>query len=117
MGERAATTSRFSNKLLSNPHTALRQEPRRCLQPLDEEQQRQVNLGEQWWKSTGSEDASLIAQCPLLGGGEGKLLTNNKIIDTKTKVVPMEEMGFLGLEPPSLDRTGGVHHRTGNGWY
>jgi hypothetical protein len=50
----------------------------------------------------------LIAQRPLLDGGEGELLTNNKIIDIKTKVVPTEETGFAGLKPPSLDRTGGV---------
>jgi hypothetical protein len=44
----------------------------------------------------------------LLDGGEGKLLTNNKPIDIETKVVPMEETGFGGLESPRLDSTSGV---------
>jgi hypothetical protein len=50
----------------------------------------------------------LIAQRPLLNGGEGKLPTNNKTIDIKTKVVPTEEKSFAGLKPPMLDSTGGV---------
>ncbi len=50
----------------------------------------------------------MIAQCPLLDGGEGKLLTNNKTIDIKTKVVPTEETGFADLKPPMLESTGGV---------
>jgi hypothetical protein len=47
----------------------------------------------------------LIAQRSLLDEGEGKLLTNNKTIDIETKVVPTEETGFAGLEPPRLDST------------
>jgi hypothetical protein len=52
--------------------------------------------------------ASLIAQRPLLDGEEGKLLTNNETIDIEIEFVPMEETGFVGLEPPRLDSTGGV---------
>jgi hypothetical protein len=54
------------------------------------------------------DDASLIAHCPLLDGGKGKLLTKNKIIDIETEVVPTEETVLAGLKPPSLVRTGGV---------
>jgi hypothetical protein len=54
------------------------------------------------------EAENLIAQRPLLDGGEGKLLTNNKTIDIETKVIPTEETGFVGLEPLMLDSTGGV---------
>ncbi len=50
----------------------------------------------------------MIAQCPLLDGREGKFLTNNKTIDIKTEVVPMEETSFVGLKPLMLDSTGGV---------
>jgi hypothetical protein len=108
MGGRVATTSRFANKFLSNSHTALRQEQRRRLQPVDEKQQRQIDSGKQWQKLMELEDASLIAQRPLLDGGGGKLLTNNKTIDIEKEVVPTEETGFADLKPPSLDRTNGV---------
>ncbi len=108
MGGRAATTSRFTDKLLSNPHTALRREPWWHLQPADEEQQRRITSDEQWWKSTELEAENLIAQRPLLNGGEGKLPTNNKTIDIKIEVIPTEEKSFAGLKPPMLDSTGGM---------
>jgi hypothetical protein len=54
------------------------------------------------------EAENLIAQCPLLDGGEGKLQTNNKTINIETEVINAEETGFAGLEPPMLDSTGGV---------
>ena len=72
------------------------------------------------------EAASLMAQRPLLDGGEGKLLTNNNTMDIEIHVVhelpPMgaktldlptsssatEETGFAGLRPPRLDSTDGT---------
>jgi hypothetical protein len=54
------------------------------------------------------EAENLIAQCPLLDGREGKLLTNNETIDIDIKVVPTEKTSFAGLEPPMLDSTSGV---------
>jgi hypothetical protein len=110
MGGHAATTSRFTDKLLSNPHTALQWELWQHLRPADEEQHQRIPLGEQWGKSTELKAENSIAQCPLLNGREGKLLTNNKnkTIDIQTKVLPTEETGFAGLKPLMLDSTGGV---------
>jgi hypothetical protein len=49
---------------------------------------------------------SLTAQHPLLDGGEGELLPRRD--DMELNAQHNEQSNLSGLEPPSLDSTGGV---------
>ena len=114
------------DKLLNNPHAALRREPQRCQLSADTKHQKR-HSGEH--VAVGEE--SLMAQRPLLYGGEGELLPriDDMELDThnEQKILPMgattsslppsglppiitafDASNLSGLEPPSLDSTGGV---------
>ncbi len=69
---RAGTTGRLTKKLLANPHSSLRKEPRWHILQAGDERQR-YNSGEQWWDPATKKDPSLTKQCPLLDGGEDLL--------------------------------------------
>ena len=124
--KRKAFPGSLIDKLLNNPHAALRWEPRRCPLPADIEHQ-QRHSGEH----VAAGKASLMAQCPLLDGGEGELLPciDDMELDThdEQKILPMgtnlsslppsglppiitalDASNLSGLESPSLDSTGGV---------
>jgi len=67
--KREAIPGSLIDKLLNNPHAALRREPQRCQLPVDTEHQKR-HSGEHG--AVGK--ASLTAQRPLLDGVEGELL-------------------------------------------
>jgi hypothetical protein len=112
------------DKLLNNPHAAIRREPQRWRPSADTEHQKR-HAGERW----AVKKTNLTAQQPLLDGGEGELLprSENTKLDThdEQRIVPTGEntsslpssglpavdhnaCNLSGLEPPSLDNTGGV---------
>ncbi len=74
---RASATRSFTDKLLANPHSALRRASRRhkLLADLD---QTHYELGKKWWGSGITANPSLTAQVPLLDGVEGKLVDSAK---------------------------------------
>jgi len=121
-----ATQDKFTEKILYNPHTAIRREAQRDLGKLNGRAVRHA-AGEQWWGPIEKKDPRFQAQKPLLDGGEGKSL--DKTIVNKIETVPsglpkdsnlgreqrqtiedppMEpKVEFTGLMPPTLDSTGG----------
>ena len=119
--KRKAIPGSLIDKLLNNPHAALRWEPRRCRLPADTELQ-QRHSGE----LVAVGKASLTAQRPLLDGGEGELLPriDDMELDThdEQKISPtgantsslppsglppiitaLDASNLSGLEPPSLE--------------
>jgi hypothetical protein len=121
--KRKAIPGSLIDKLLNNPHAALRWEPQRYrLLPADTEHQKR-RVGEH--VSMGK--ASLTAQQPLLDGGEGELLPRGDDMELDThdeqRISPTgantsslppsglpdkDASNLSGPEPPSLDSTGGV---------
>jgi hypothetical protein len=129
-----ATLGSLIDKLLNNPHATFRREPMRHRLPADTKFQQQLNaVGHGGKDSNAVGEASLTAQRLLLDGGEGELLQPyNDAMDIDTQHVeqeipPMgantsslpplevppnisvfETSNLSGLEPPTLDGTGGV---------
>jgi hypothetical protein len=113
------------DKLLNNPHAAIRREPQRWRSSADTEHQKR-HAGERF---LAVKKTSLTAQQPLLDGGEGELLpcSEDTKLDThdEQRILPTGEntsslppsglpavdhdaCNLSGLEPPRLDNTGGV---------
>ena len=122
--KREAIPGSLIDKLLNNPHAALRREPQRWRLPADTEHQKR-HAGEH----VAVKKTSLTAQQPLLDGGEGELLPRSEDMELDThdeqRISPTGEntsslppsglpavdhdaCNLFGLEPPSLDSTGGV---------
>jgi hypothetical protein len=120
--KRAAIPGSLIDKLLNNPHAALRRGPQRCRLPADTKHQKR-RVGEQ----VAMGQTSLMVQHPLLDGGEGELLPRSdytkldthdeqRISPTGATTSSLPPSGFpaldasnlSGLEPPRLDSTGGV---------
>jgi hypothetical protein len=72
-GCRVATARSFTDKLLANPHSALRRDSlwQKLWAKLD---RTHYEMGEKWWGSEGTANPNLTAQQPLLDGVEGKLV-------------------------------------------
>jgi hypothetical protein len=129
-----ATPGSLIDKLLNNPHASLQREPMRHRLPVETEHQQRLKsaVGHGRLDSTPVGDASLMAQRPLLDGGEGKLLpsyidamdndthveqeippmdattSNFLLLEFLPNIPGVEASNLSGLEPPSLDSTGGV---------
>jgi hypothetical protein len=103
-----ATQVKFTEKLLSNPHTILRQTSSQGMGGIDARGVQHA-AGKQWGGSTVIKDPRLQAQKPLLDGGEGKSLNKNivKTVANATNCAPKDRDEFAGLMPPTLDSTGG----------
>ena len=125
--KREAIPGSLIDKLLNNPHAALQREPQRCQLSADTKHQKR-HSGEH--VAVGEE--SLMAQRPLLYGGEGELLPriDDMELDThnEQKILPMgattsslppsglppiiitalDASNLSGLEPQKLDSTGGA---------
>ena len=71
-GQRETTPGSLIDKLLNNPHAALRREPRRYQLLAETGHQQQLSAVGQGRYSITVGDASLTAQHPLLNGGEGE---------------------------------------------
>jgi hypothetical protein len=93
--KREAIPGSLIDKLLNNPHAALRREPRRCRLPADSKHQ-QRHSGEH----VAVGKASLTAQCPLLDGGEGELLP--RIDDVELDTHDEQKISPMGANTSSL---------------
>jgi hypothetical protein len=78
---RTGSTGRLTDKILANPHTVLRKEPRQQILKEEDHERQCFNRGKQWWDPGNKGDPGLISQRPLLDGGKGKSTcsNNNKI--------------------------------------
>ena len=130
--KREAISGSLIDKLLNNPHTEIRWEPRRYRLSTETNNQHDVHAGAQQGNPAAFVADSLTAQRPLLDGGEGKFQPNNVSmnIDMHTEqeiptiretisshppqelpsTIPpaMKASTYSGLEPPKLDSMGGV---------
>jgi len=130
--KREAISGSLIDKLLNNPHTEIRQEPRRYRLSTDTDSQNRVHAGVQQGNPAAFVANSLTVQRPLLDRGEGEFQPNtvSMNIDTNAEqeiptiretisshpprdfpsTVPpaMKASPFSGLEPPKLDSMGGV---------
>jgi hypothetical protein len=130
--KREAISGSLVDKLLNNPHTEIRREPRRYRLATETDIKNGVHVGVQQGNPAAFVANSLTAQRPLLDGGEGEFQPNtvSMNIDMPTEqeiptireptsshpprdlpsTVPpaMKASTFSGLEPPKLDSTGGV---------
>jgi hypothetical protein len=109
---REATPGSLIARLLNNPHVSFRREPIRHRLPVDTEHQQRLKsaVGHGKRDSTPVVDASLMAQRPLLDGGEGKLLLSyidamDNDTHVKKEIPPMDATtsNFPLLEfPPNI---------------
>ncbi len=107
----ARITSQLTTKLLVNPNSKI-QKQTHGLGPLDVVERRHA-AGVRWRDQEESGEAIIRSQRPLLDGGEGKLKTSvtTDIMNNEEGHAKVSKSEFAGLEPPTLDTTGG--HVTG----
>ncbi len=74
---RTGSTGRLTDKILANPHTALRKEPWQQILKEEDHEHQCFNIGKQWWDLGNEGNPGLILQRSLLDGGEGKSTCSN----------------------------------------
>ena len=100
---RIAAPSTLTEKLLANPHAALRRVVPR-FEPQDDKENTSYSRGEKWWGSNGERNLNLTAQAPLLDGVEGELLSPTTVT---VEGIPASETGVQsGI---AMDTEGGTH--------
>jgi hypothetical protein len=109
----AGSTGRLTDKILANPHTALRKEPQWQILKEEDHERQCFDRGKQWWDLGNEGDGGLISQCPLLDEGEEEASTTTTF--TPRSLLELCNPGdtqkrggadLSGLDPPLLEKTG-----------